>query len=339
MYLIDLGSRHGTHILHPGDTISRMLDPEVVTMLGDGDIVTFGKSVGKGSYVVPPVTVRVELLFGGAEKCATTSTSNVNRTSIVAPEMSRRSSSGRYGLFVPSSLSSPASSHSSDDELSSKYDHDSDIEEIAPPTSLSHRDSHNVFPLSLPALPNLRGLAESHFFGPDCSEFHTFSFTSLDDVRLPALDRPPEQSRSHSPMELSSPTPTPVGAWPSLSTPSPSVEQEKEVFSDRASKGSSECEGKEGLKSDARASQSLFGSAPAQAASDIMRSNNEDRSIPPFRQGSSSSASQSPAPLSELDLQGRDNKSEAQDKMVELNATISQMKVSTMYATYTLTCL
>lgn len=338
MYLIDLGSRHGTHILHPGDTVSRMLDPEVVTMLGDGDIVTFGKTVGKGSYIVPPVTVRVELLFGGSEKSTMTSASPVARTPVAASEMSRRSSSGRYGLFIPSSLSSPdESSHSSDDEFSSKYDHDSDIEEIAPPTSLPDRESHNVFPLSLPALPNLRGLAEAHFFGTDCSDFHSFSFgPSLDDVRLPALDRAPEQSRSHSPMELSSPTPTPVGAWPSHSTPSPSVEHEQEACSDHAPEGSKR-EEKKIVQSNVQVSLPLFselGSTPSRAASESMRSNHRDCSIPPSRQCSSDDGSQSPCPPSEFDLQGQEKKSEAQDRIGELNATINQMKVSRISAIY-----
>lgn len=327
MYLIDLGSRHGTHILHPGDIVSRMLDPEVAAVLCDGDVVTFGKTVGKGSYTVPPVTARVELLFGDLEHSANTSKRAETRTPVTAPEMSRRPSSGRYGLFVPSSLSSPeGSSHSSDDDSSSKYDHDSDIEEIDPPASYPDRESHNVFPLCLPALPNLRGLAETHFFGPD---FHDFPFgPSLDGIRLPAIDRHSEQSRSHSPMELSSPTPTPVGAWPTLSTPSPSVEHEEQVCPKPVREGNSNCEEKQSAESSAQLPQlppSQFSFSHSPVASEPTRLNNED-----YGKSSPHQGSRSPSPPSEFDLKGQEKENDPRDGMVQLNATINQIQVSTI---------
>jgi hypothetical protein len=327
VYLIDLGSRHGTHILHPGDIVSRMLDPEVATMLGDGDIVTFGKTVGKGSYIVPPVTARVELLFDNPEHNRITSTAAAPRTPVAAPEMSRRPSSGRYGLFVPSSLTSPeGSSHSSDDDSSSKYDHDSDIEEIAPPTSYPERESHSVFALSLPALPNLRSLAETNFFGPD---FDDFSFgSSLDGVRLPAIDRPSEQSRSHSPMELSSPTPTPVGAWPSPSTSSPSVEHEKEACSKHVVEGSSSGEEKQAVEGNVQVPQPRFsdlGSPHSPTGAESMGLGHGDLGIPSSHR-LSHDGSRSPSPPSEFDLQGREKTNDTQDRIVELNATIIRMQ-------------
>ncbi|EIW77734.1 hypothetical protein CONPUDRAFT_84117 [Coniophora puteana RWD-64-598 SS2] len=62
VYLVDLDSRHGTHLLKRGEDISHTIQPGVETALDDGDIVTFGKTVGAGRQMVEPVTVRVKLL-------------------------------------------------------------------------------------------------------------------------------------------------------------------------------------------------------------------------------------------------------------------------------------
>ncbi|TFK63644.1 hypothetical protein BDN72DRAFT_307449 [Pluteus cervinus] len=63
VYLVDLKSHHGTHIRRPGEAIATMLKPETPTSVYDGDIITFGKSVGKGDDLVRPVVVKIELLY------------------------------------------------------------------------------------------------------------------------------------------------------------------------------------------------------------------------------------------------------------------------------------
>lgn len=65
VYITDLHSHHGTHILRPGELVSTSLRPEVPTVVADGDLITFGKSVGRDAYLVRPVVVRVQLVFGG----------------------------------------------------------------------------------------------------------------------------------------------------------------------------------------------------------------------------------------------------------------------------------
>ncbi|KAG6844264.1 hypothetical protein H0H87_008300 [Tephrocybe sp. NHM501043] len=61
-YLIDLHSHHGTHIRKPHELASRMLPAETPVELDDGDIVTFGKSVGRSPELVRPVVARIALL-------------------------------------------------------------------------------------------------------------------------------------------------------------------------------------------------------------------------------------------------------------------------------------
>lgn len=116
-----------------------MLTSETPTALADGDVVTFGKTVGKDRHFVPPVIVRIELLHGAAPLFTVPL---VNESSpVTCPRSSEgskpplRSNSGRYGVYVPSS--------SSDD--SSKSDHDSDVEEIESPLPVSRltRSNHD----------------------------------------------------------------------------------------------------------------------------------------------------------------------------------------------------
>ncbi|KAI0739913.1 hypothetical protein C8Q80DRAFT_1222126 [Daedaleopsis nitida] len=140
VYIIDLHSHHGTHILRPGDFVSTALKPEIPAVLADGDLITFGKSVGRDDYLVRPIVVRVELIFGGdapplaplplpkslnadaadegSQPPSPSDDDHENRRS------SSRPSTGRYGVFLPSPESSSSSS-----------DGDSDIQEISPPTS------------------------------------------------------------------------------------------------------------------------------------------------------------------------------------------------------------
>ncbi|KAF8962825.1 hypothetical protein BDZ97DRAFT_1073926 [Flammula alnicola] len=122
-YLIDLGSHHGTHIRKPGERLSMTIKPETPTLLADGDVITFGKSVGKGDECVRPVVVRIELLHASGS----TPTSPF-KPLIVPSSSSPKSSSGRYGIHT-----SP--SPSSDESCESPSGIYSDIEEIPPPSS------------------------------------------------------------------------------------------------------------------------------------------------------------------------------------------------------------
>jgi len=136
-YLIDLGSHHGTHIRKPGEKFSKMIKAETPTVLSDGDIVTFGKSVGKGDELVRPIVARIELLEAGqsnanpgpvAFKPLVVPYSSASSPS--TPERSHgKSTSGRYGIH--------ASSSSSDESPSSNSGIYSDIEEISPPPSFA----------------------------------------------------------------------------------------------------------------------------------------------------------------------------------------------------------
>ncbi len=135
VYISDLHSHHGTHILRPGDFVSTALLPEVSTVLADGDRITFGKSVGRDTYTVKPVVVRIELMFGGdvptrapspppISLCADTVDEAHHQPHGRNSELDTTATSGRYGIFIPSPRSSSSSS-----------DGESDIQEISPPTS------------------------------------------------------------------------------------------------------------------------------------------------------------------------------------------------------------
>jgi pSer/pThr/pTyr-binding forkhead associated (FHA) protein len=337
-YLIDLGSRHGTHILHPGETVSKMLDPEAATTLSNGDIITFGKTVGKGSYVVSPVTARVELLFGDQSENGSIGSANTStRSPLVVPEngptRSGRTGSGRYGLYIPSSLSSPDGS--SEDDSSAKFDHDSDIEEITPPSSSHDRPVRHHFGPSLP-FPFFRGL-QAHVY--EDSHDGATCFNSFDDLRLPAIDRPPERSRSHSPMDLSSPTPTPIGAWPSVVAHSPSANSSLES---NAVESSDDEDSQESEGDAEQSAPQATTAAPPQPQATAENPDPRDGEVgisaahqPPYDE------SRSPSPPSEFDLQGREKEQERQlekeqeqeihDTMVEVSAIVSRMHVSVVF--------
>ncbi len=130
VYIADLGSHHGTHILRPGDTVSRIISPDVPNVLADGDIITFGKTVGREDTLVRPVTARVRLIFGSSlSRCPSPVAATVARTT--ATSTKSPTSGGRYGVFMQSGGSSERSSSSS-----SESDSDSDIEEIPRPPTL-----------------------------------------------------------------------------------------------------------------------------------------------------------------------------------------------------------
>jgi len=126
-YIIDLNSHHGTHVRKIDEAVSKQLNPEIPTLLADGDVVTFGKSVGSDKGLVRPVVARVDLLYGSQPPL---------KPLVVpgAPEGQQKSllrtPSGRYGVYIPASSEGSSSS----DERDSPDSHDSDIEEIPGPT-------------------------------------------------------------------------------------------------------------------------------------------------------------------------------------------------------------
>ena len=138
VYLIDLSSHHGTHLLKVGHAVPVTLTPEVPTPLADGDVVTFGKSVGKDVDLVRPVTVRVKFLLQPAD-----------RSERSQPTHIQRSSSGRFGVLTDIDSSSSSS--------------DSEVEEVDPPQVLPS----NPYRSQIPSQPL------SHGFGFIEQWFHT----------------------------------------------------------------------------------------------------------------------------------------------------------------------
>jgi hypothetical protein len=247
VYIVDLKSRHGTHVRKQGETVSRTLQPEVETTLADGDIVTFGKAVGQGPSLVSPVTARIEFVHDILDIrdtppwCVTPSDHLESRL--------RKLSSGRYGLNSPISyLSSPSSeSLSSSPSGSSKAadshsEHDSDVEEMGWDelhSCVSFRPDFSADFLGgtlLGKIPSLGSLMQDicHKITDPLDIESPQPWTppaivSIDDDAPSSIDHLPN-SRSHSPMELSTPSPSPpevpeqpevIGAWPESRAESP----------------------------------------------------------------------------------------------------------------------
>ncbi|KAG2044107.1 hypothetical protein BDR03DRAFT_1005271 [Suillus americanus] len=247
VYIVDLKSRHGTHLRKQGETTSKMLQPEVEITLADGDVVTFGKAVGQGATLVSPVTVRIEFMRDILDMrdsppwCLTLADPSSPRP--------RKLSTGRYGLNSP--ISYPSSpSHSSEslsspsgssNEAVSHSEHESDIEEIPSWEELRSCVSslRQDFPTDflggslLGKMPSLGSLMQDicHKIADplDIDSPQPWSppaiaaIASIDDDDAPSSIVHLEVSRSHSPMELSTPSPSPpqapsepdvVGAWP-----------------------------------------------------------------------------------------------------------------------------
>ncbi|GLB42873.1 putative FHA domain containing protein [Lyophyllum shimeji] len=124
-YLIDMNSHHGTHVRKPGEAVSKTIKPETPTKLADGDVLTFGKSVGRPNECVRPVVARVELIHSRGPESPFKPMTPVKQNNHVDLTRSPppRSSTGRYGVYVPRS---PSPGNLS----CGMSDHDSDIEEI-----------------------------------------------------------------------------------------------------------------------------------------------------------------------------------------------------------------
>jgi hypothetical protein len=221
-----------------------MLQPETSTILNDGDIVTFGKAVGKGDEWVKPVVARVQLLHATAPIMALT----------VPSPSSEKSKSGRYGIHE-------AGRSSSSEDSDSNY---SDIEEIPAPTlspsTKPHEDGHATADikltsqfhdsshmtsaysafrrllspaiLKLPSVSEIIGDRDIGLFDSEKSFCHSFfaPVRRLDDAISVGETSPHDsqsESRINSPMELESPVPDTEVVVPrqlSISpTPVPSV--------------------------------------------------------------------------------------------------------------------
>lgn len=231
-----------------GETVSRMLQPEVETTLDDGDIVTFGKAVGQGASLVSPVTVRIEFIHDILD-IRDTPPWHLPADSLSHELRLRKLSSGRYGLNSPISYHSSPSSESlssspsgSSKEAISHSEHESDIEpmpweELRSCVSLRQDFSADFLGGSLLGkIPSLGSLMQDichKITDPlDIESSHPWtpppivSIESIDeddeddDVNAPSSPGCLPNSRSHSPMELSTPSPSPpeepevVGAWP-----------------------------------------------------------------------------------------------------------------------------
>ncbi|KAF6752669.1 hypothetical protein DFP72DRAFT_448763 [Ephemerocybe angulata] len=111
VYLIDLSSHHGTHVRKAGEMFSKSLKAEVPTRLSDGDIITFGKEVGRHSDdSVQPVVVRIEMVRTIKPLVVPVTPSDQSGSTVSRPP------SGRYGAYSSDELPSPC------------YDTDSDVE-------------------------------------------------------------------------------------------------------------------------------------------------------------------------------------------------------------------
>lgn len=215
-----------------------MLQAEVQTLLADGDVLTFGKVVGAGSYHVSPVTVRVELLSGRSiSESADRALTPLNPSSPV-PSRLRKLSSGRYGLISACCLETSDSPHSSSsisvssDSVSSASEQESDVEDehLCVPAVL--RDSQGKSSVKIPAF---RSFIREIYHNPVP---HSPGISDVLDVSLEDAPGSPTpvgvirqlspvvvpKSRSHSPMEVATtpspppevqqPEPAVIGAWP-----------------------------------------------------------------------------------------------------------------------------
>ncbi|KAI9438936.1 hypothetical protein H4582DRAFT_1945676 [Lactarius indigo] len=183
VYIVDLHSHHGTHLLRRDEIVSRPILPDVPIVLQDGDTLTFGKAVGKEPYSVSPITANVMLIYDTEAVPASPvsppiislvdtppspTTPIKGKLPVAAP---KSSSSGRYGCFGPLSPSSRShSSPGSSEEDFSQSDHDGeedeedeeddypDLSEDYPTTSFGGHGQAQSAGACYAPLPSLQGL-------------------------------------------------------------------------------------------------------------------------------------------------------------------------------------
>ncbi|KAJ3775840.1 hypothetical protein FB446DRAFT_364801 [Lentinula raphanica] len=126
LYVTDTLSRYGTHIRKPLETTSKMIPTQTPVQIEDGDVITFGRSVGKINDIVRPIVARVELGYSAPTPLTPTNKTQNKRNSVT---------SGRYGLRISDTSDGEASSNSSNDSSASDQpsDNDSDVVELHPP--------------------------------------------------------------------------------------------------------------------------------------------------------------------------------------------------------------
>ncbi|KAL0947997.1 hypothetical protein HGRIS_010621 [Hohenbuehelia grisea] len=265
-YITDLRSHHGTYLRKPGELDSSRLRPDNPFVLVDGDIVTFGKPVGRDRELVRPVTARVELLHSEIRPLIVPSRPlAVEHPARPIRRLSfPRSASGRYGVHdsdSPSSQSSSSSSASSSDPVLS--DRDSDVEELSISGPAPQRHGGLAYEFLRRLLPparspinlvstNTSSRSESRAHSPsiDCPapvvirlssgpapETDAIEYVDNHELFESSPQSPPPRAASvaSSNMDLSPPPPEPtvIGAWPSmrLSTPQRSRPQTPECGS------------------------------------------------------------------------------------------------------------
>ncbi|KAJ6496811.1 hypothetical protein DFH09DRAFT_1205098 [Mycena vulgaris] len=254
-YLVDLNSHHGTHVRKRDEAVSKQLSPETPTLLADGDVITFGKSVGSDKGLVRPIVARIDLLYGSQPPLKPLIVPGPAEGQQISP---LRPPSGRYGVYVPEASSSS-------DEPSSPDSHDSDIEEIPGPWPVRppwHTDgSDSTSPIQgvqkqsagrqFSPFAMLRGFspAPQEILRPssplfDRDSFYNVGFDAYSNDIFEDDDNSDNSnySRSTSPMDLSS-SPEPseppaalnkenlmavgepviIGAWPRSRSSSPSI--------------------------------------------------------------------------------------------------------------------
>lgn len=222
-----------------------MLQPEVETLLADGDVLTFGKVVGAGSYHVSPVTVRMELLTGFSfEPSANRALTSSHPSSPILEVRPRKLSSGRYGLISAAIIESDSPKSSScisvsSDAASSTSDQESDVEDEHACLPAALWDGQGKTSVKIPAFRSfIREMCHNSVLPamsdvPDeLLEDTPGSPPSADIVIHPSpalILEPSSKSRSHSPIDLvmSPPSqaqhsePAVIGAWPASRPESP----------------------------------------------------------------------------------------------------------------------
>lgn len=185
-----------------------MLERDVPAALSDGDIVTFGKTVGRNEEVVRPVVARVQLIYGSAPI----------KPLVVpdSPSLANKSHTGRYGLRSPSSSSS-------DEAYNGQSDAYSDVEAETPPpppaTSAPEPKPESHFGRAIEVL--------KRFLPPSAPPAPSSSHASVRSGS-PRLD---EQSpyNSHSPSPVPGALPSPP-SLPHLVTEVESITSPQECF-------------------------------------------------------------------------------------------------------------